>query len=272
MTFLADPETWNDSHADVIDVIAKQCDKYSIARLLQLGGHCTLKPFAERYRCKTTRRAVLNFLENDADQLVDAFDAVLAIDVVERIPSFEPLVLKCLSLKPQIVMVAFSNGLVPRGPSHRKLRDIEPGEWEFDNRYTLRDVQKFAMNHSQIVQDYDVISATKQTLRTEHLVVFRVRQPAIMKRVRNNVKRGVSFLKVITDTIITQRGAWASQEVIEQRVAICSECRFFKPGENKCAVCGCGVRNLDKEFSTNLMNKVAHKSSACPKKKWHAVS
>jgi hypothetical protein len=272
MTSIANTITWNAAHADVIEAISRQCDKYAVTRLLQLGGQDLLRQTSERYRHKATRRAVLNFIENDADDLVEAFDAVLVIDVAERIEAFEPIVLKCLSLKPKIVMVVFSNGLVPRGACHRKLRDVKPGEWRFDNRYALRDVQRFAMSHSQIILDYDVISATKQTLRTEHLVVFRVRGPAMMKRLQNNVKRGVSFLKVITDTVITQRGEWASEEVIKQRVAICTDCRFFKPQENKCSVCGCGVRGLDKEFKTNLMNKLAHKSSACPKKKWHPVS
>ena len=108
-------------------------------------------------------------------------------------------------------------------------------------------------------------------MTTQHLVVFKTRPKSVTERMQVNAKRGIEFLKVLTDTVLTQKGEWASPEVIEHRVATCQACPLFRPEQNKCGVCGCAVRNLDKGFKTNLMNKVAHKASACPKRKWHAV-
>lgn len=56
-----------------------------------------------------------------------------------------------------------------------------------------------------------------------------------------------------------------SDEQIQQRLQICSECDHYK--DNSCLLCGCVVVR-----EINYMNKLAHKDQKCPIDKWLPVT
>lgn len=55
-----------------------------------------------------------------------------------------------------------------------------------------------------------------------------------------------------------------TQEQIEQRLAICKTCEYFK--NNSCLLCGCTVVR-----EANHKNKLAHKDQKCPANKWDII-
>jgi hypothetical protein len=55
-----------------------------------------------------------------------------------------------------------------------------------------------------------------------------------------------------------------SSEQIEQRLAICNTCEYFK--NNSCLLCGCTIVR-----EANYQNKLAHKDQKCPADKWGII-
>lgn len=55
----------------------------------------------------------------------------------------------------------------------------------------------------------------------------------------------------------------SSQELIDQRYEVCSDCELFDKKASQCLVCGCNI-NQKKIF----MNKLAWKDQKCPEGKW----
>lgn len=55
----------------------------------------------------------------------------------------------------------------------------------------------------------------------------------------------------------------SSQEVINTRYSICSDCEFLDKKNNQCLVCGCNINNR-KIF----LNKLAWADQKCPIDKW----
>jgi hypothetical protein len=55
----------------------------------------------------------------------------------------------------------------------------------------------------------------------------------------------------------------SSQELINYRYKICSECELFDQNSSQCLVCGCNI-NKKKIF----MNKLAWSDQQCPQNKW----
>jgi len=77
------------------------------------------------------------------------------------------------------------------------------------------------------------------------------------------------FLRTVLTTAID--GEWASEETIRRRYAKCVACEFFRMrGEHgQCGVCECKIRDEQaKRFLHRLSNKLAHKSSKCPRRFW----
>ena len=56
-----------------------------------------------------------------------------------------------------------------------------------------------------------------------------------------------------------------SDEQIEDRLAICNGCEHYK--EDACELCGCRIVR-----ENNYMNKLSHKSAACPINKWGPIT
>lgn len=56
-----------------------------------------------------------------------------------------------------------------------------------------------------------------------------------------------------------------SSEQIEQRLAICNTCEYFK--NSSCLLCGCTIVR-----EANYQNKLAHKDQKCPVDKWGIIS
>lgn len=53
----------------------------------------------------------------------------------------------------------------------------------------------------------------------------------------------------------------AEKETIQQRLAVCNSCEFFK--DDTCTKCGCAmIRNK------NFVGKILKKDSSCPENKW----
>lgn len=55
-----------------------------------------------------------------------------------------------------------------------------------------------------------------------------------------------------------------SDKEIEDRLAICNSCEYFK--ENSCLLCGCTVIR-----EANFKNKLAYKNQKCPADKWGPI-
>ena len=55
-----------------------------------------------------------------------------------------------------------------------------------------------------------------------------------------------------------------SEQEIDQRLAICKTCEYFK--ENSCLLCGCTVVR-----DANHQNKLAHRDQKCPADKWGPI-
>jgi len=54
-----------------------------------------------------------------------------------------------------------------------------------------------------------------------------------------------------------------SQSEINKRFSICSACTFYNKLEGRCGVCGCRVNS-----KKHPLNKLAHKTTSCPKGFW----
>lgn len=90
----------------------------------------------------------------------------------------------------------------------------------------------------------------------------------MLKEITEKAQLGVQFFSVLANTLITQRGELASEETVNRRLAICKNCDRFNPKGNSCTVCTCKLSVLHREFRRNLANKLAHKASSCPLRKW----
>lgn len=83
-------------------------------------------------------------------------------------------------------------------------------------------------------------------------------------------KTATEFAAVFLSTL-AHGGKFASEQQVSDRLQICNSCPFFLPRENKCNHCRCHLGDLKQKWLSNLVNKLAHKQSACPMGKWGPI-
>ena len=86
----------------------------------------------------------------------------------------------------------------------------------------------------------------------------------------NLTTRAREFASVVSATLISG-GQFADEQQVLDRLQVCNSCPHFVPTENKCSHCRCHLTALADKWLSNLVNKLAHKQSACPMGKWGPI-
>jgi hypothetical protein len=285
------PATWyhekHDDHEELYALAAKWIKRFKVSSMLEIGGGLGfLSEEVDSYTCielnptiaeKTrelrpdVRVIVGDWLELDVSKWEKAFDCITALAVVEHCAHYEEFILKCLSLKPGLILISFYKGLSKGKDKIRRVRSGAVDGKVHDNLYGEYALRLFLEQQKKVIRIYQLFTVTRKCGKTETLLAIRPRSDqTVADKAKEKAKLVGNFIKVVTDTVVKHKGKLVSRAVIDERLAICQECPFFRPVKNRCAVCGCGVR-IDKGFRLNLANKLAHPSSVCPKRKWKAV-
>lgn len=79
-----------------------------------------------------------------------------------------------------------------------------------------------------------------------------------------SVGNALSFIVALAKTAIFGMG---SENLAEARNDICRGCDWYDVDNVSCGICGCGLDNTAKG-KDKIFEKVYHKSSSCPIKRW----
>ena len=285
------PATWYDDRVDDHEALFSMCEhwlkRFKVSSMLEIGGGlCTLQDHVDSYTCVELNPTIAKEVKAkrpdakivvgdwqtlDVRKWEGAFDCITALAVVEHCQHYDEFLLKCFSLKPKLILISFYHGL-REGPDRiRRMRSGAVDTVVNDNHYSEHNLRLFLEKHKTLIRLYQLFPLERKCGKTETLLAIRPHsEKTIVCQAKEKASLLATFMKVVTDTIVKHKGKLVSKAVIDERLAICKECPYFRPGKNRCSVCGCGV-TIDKGFRRNLANKLAHPSSVCPKKKWRAV-